>query len=125
MGRMTAVFRSLGSKQILILLGVVTTTILLIQSVGIATFSTIPFLSSSSSLAFTLSRSATGTRRGACCTGLTLGSVTMVVSPIWPKPHVVELVAAVVKDFVQCLTSFHFNHVLGDEIRGTYSLSMN
>ena len=63
-----------------------TTIILLIQSVGIATFSTIPFLSSSLSLACTLCRRATGTRRGVCCTGLTLGSVMMAVSPIWPKP---------------------------------------
>ena len=40
----------------------------------------------------------------------------------------VELAAAavtVVEDFLRCLTSFRFNHVLGDEIRCTYSLSMN
>ena len=42
--------------------------------------------------------------------------------------HAVGLAAAavpVVEDFLRCLTSFRFNHVLGDEIRCTYSLSMN
>ena len=55
LGRMTALVRSLGSRQILILFGMFTTTILLIQSVGMVIFSIIPFLSRSSCLALTVS----------------------------------------------------------------------
>lgn len=61
-------------------------TIVLIHSVGAKTFSPIPFLSRSVSLALTLCLTATGTRPGECCTGLTLGSVIMAVSLIFSRP---------------------------------------
>ena len=88
---MTALLRSWGSSQILILLGVVTTTMLLIHSVGTVTFSTIPLLSKSSSFSLTLSLRAIGTRRGECYVGFTRGSVTMVVFPICPNPSKTSL----------------------------------
>ena len=52
---MTTLLRSWGSRQILILLGVLTTTMLLIHPVGMVTFSVIPLLSKSSSFSLTLS----------------------------------------------------------------------
>ena len=81
---MTALLRSWDQEKIL--LGVVTTTMLLIHSVGMVTFPSIPLLSKSSSFALTLSLRAIGTRRGECCVGFTRGSVTMAASPICPNP---------------------------------------
>ena len=91
-GQTTTVLRSLGSKQILILLGVVTTTILLIQSVGIATFSKIPFLSRLSSLAFTLPVSQGNWHTpGNMLHWFDSGSVMTIWSPIWPDPSETSL----------------------------------
>ena len=76
---MTALLRSWGSRLILILLGVLTTTMLLIHSFGMLTFFTICFPSKSSSFSLTLSLRAIGTRRGECCVGFIRGSVIMAV----------------------------------------------
>ena len=88
---MTALLRSWGSRQILILLGVLTTTMLLIHPVGMVTFSAIPLLSKSSSFSLTLSLRAIGTQHGECCVGFTRGSVIMAVSPVCASPSKTSL----------------------------------
>ena len=76
-------FRSFGSRHNLRLpLLFVTHTSELTQSVGSSTLAMIPWSTSESSSFFRGSRRASGTRRGGCTTGGTLGSKVMWNSPL-------------------------------------------
>ena len=76
-----ALFKSLGSMQILSFLGVSTMTMLFTQSVGSSCFLITPSFSILWSSSLTWSWSATGTFLGACTTGGTLGSSLILYSP--------------------------------------------
>ena len=82
----TALLRFFGSKQILSCpFGFTTSTIELIQSVGVVTSARMSCSSNCSSLRLTWSLNATGTRRGAYWRGCTSGFKRMLYSPgIWP-----------------------------------------
>ena len=64
-----ALFRSLGLMQTCIFPGFKTATKLLIHGVDFSTFAMIPLLFNSCNFCFNFSFSATGARRGECCTG--------------------------------------------------------
>ena len=78
--------RSFGSRQIRIFWCYGTITILLIHSEGSIAFLMMPFFSNSIILFLTYFYWAIGTRRGECCTGLQLGSTTILASPMCPDP---------------------------------------
>ena len=86
---MNALLRFWRSRQILVLLGMLTTTMLL--SVCMVTFSTIPLISKFSSFSLTLYLRAIGTQLGECCVGFTRESVIMAVSPMCPGPSKTSL----------------------------------
>ena len=79
--RLTARFKSLGSKQMRILFGLTTVTILLTHAVGSICLSITPAFTILSSSSLILPFSATGTFLGGCTTGMTVGSILMVCLP--------------------------------------------
>ena len=90
LGHLMALLSSCGSKQTRILPSFSTTTRILINAAGPVTFALMHPVSSSRILSGTLSFMATGTRRGAFCTGRTEGSMSMRYSPASPSYIITE-----------------------------------
>ena len=106
-GLKIALFKSRGSRHILIFPGFATTTTLLIHSVGSVTFCMMPFFSNSSIFSFTSFFSVTAIRLGACCTGVCFRSTTKVLeSPICPRPSKTSLYSLKMFSFVSGLRGF-------------------